>query len=76
MFSFVTIFTIMLIICISPFLNIAQGKSTWYIPSLTRDSMPANSGGGDSSTFNSPPNLSFFNSHTYLAHPPSVTKIR
>ena len=65
MFSFVTIFTIMLIICTSPFLNIAQGKSTWYIPFLSHDSMSTNS--------EDAPNLSFSNSHTYLAHPPSVT---
>jgi Polysaccharide deacetylase len=65
MFSFVTIFTMMLIICISPFLNMAQGKSTWHIPFLSRNSMSTNS--------EDAPNLSFFNSHTYLAHPPSVT---
>ena len=45
MFSFVTIFTMMLIICISPFLNMAQGKSSWHIPLLTNDSIPANSEG-------------------------------
>jgi len=61
----------MLIICISPFLNMAQGKSSWHIPLLTSDSIPANSEGG-SSNFNSHPNPSFFTSHTYLAHP-SVT---
>ena len=63
----------MLIICISPFLNLAQGKSSWHIPLLTSDSVPANSEGGGSSNFNNPPNPSFFTSHTYLVHPSSVT---
>jgi peptidoglycan/xylan/chitin deacetylase (PgdA/CDA1 family) len=70
-FRFVTIFTIVLIIC-SPFLNMAQGKSSWHIPLLTSDSLPANSEGG-SSNFNSPSNSPFLTSHPYLAHPLSVT---
>jgi len=51
----------------------AQGKSSWHIPLLTSDSIPANSEDGGSSNFNNPPNPSFFTSHTYLVHPSSVT---
>jgi peptidoglycan/xylan/chitin deacetylase (PgdA/CDA1 family) len=61
----------MLIIGIGLFLNMTQGKSSWHIPLLTSDSIPANSEEG-SSNFNSPPNASFFTSHTYLAHPSSI----
>jgi peptidoglycan/xylan/chitin deacetylase (PgdA/CDA1 family) len=72
MFSFVTIFTIILIICI-PFLDMAQGRSSWHIALLTSNLISANREGAGSSNLNSSLKQSFPTSHTYLAHSPSIT---